>query len=124
MKDVLFERNTGLNGKYGSKEVWFDCFCGGKKIGTFCVFKDYSYTDHVQEVAITVLEELRGKGYGKAIYSAFILKAKKLGFKKRDFYAVIYKTNKASIALCESLNFEKVGYPSRAATAYRFRSAN
>lgn len=124
MKDIIFERNASLDNLYEPKGTGFDCYCGSKRVGTFCVFKDHSYTDHVQEIAITVEQELRGRGYGKAIYVAFIKKARKLGFKKPYFYAVVYKTNEASIALCESLAFERVKYPNRSVKAYRFKSAD
>lgn len=118
---IIFERNTAYDALFGKSGTGFDCYHGQKLIGRFSVFKGQSL-DREQEVYIEVAEEYRGKGYGRKIYEAFIEKAHKLGFKNPVFYAVMFNKNVASKSLCESLEFEKVPFWSKEASAFRFRA--
>ncbi len=107
MREIIFERDTSQDDCIAKNGTYFDCYHEGNNIGMFIVYKNLSLLN-VQEIYIEVNKKFRKKGFGKEIYLNFIDKANKLGFKNKTFYAAICNTNKKSIELCRSLNFEEI----------------
>jgi RimJ/RimL family protein N-acetyltransferase len=123
VKTIIFERDSSLDDLYAKNGIYLTCYLDGEKIGYFCVFKGHSFEKQkLQEVAIWLADEFRGKGYSKAIYSAFIEKAVSLGFKNHVFYAVITEDNIPSIKACERLKFKKIPNEYPGAVIYQFKS--
>lgn len=107
MRKIIFERDSSQDNCIASNGTYFDCYYEDNLIGMFIVYKNLSLKN-VQEIYIEVHKKFRKKGFGKDIYLNFIEKAIKLGFKNKIFYAAICNTNKKSIELCRSLNFEEL----------------
>jgi len=102
MMDIIFERNSFNETGEETTRTSFDCYFNGNIVGRIEIYVN-KYFLRKQEIYIEVEREFRRQGFAKLIYSNFLEKSVKLGFKKKTFYAVVNLNNKASLKLHTSL---------------------
>jgi L-amino acid N-acyltransferase YncA len=87
---------------------------GGEVIATAYLKPNQSgLGDHVANAGWMVGKPYRGRGLGRAFGAHVVEEARRLGYRGMQFNAVV-ATNKAAIALWESMGFEVVGSVPRA----------